>query len=225
MKIINPATERVLKNLPEDDQHSIFEKYQLAKQTQTRLAAQSLEDRLIIVEKFCALLDKNLEKLAQVLTSEVGKPIAQSKNEIKGAQYRIQYFLENSQRILVDQEVFKDDQMGEIISSEPLGVIANISAWNYPYLVGVNVFIPAMIAGNTVLYKPSEYASLTGLEIQKLWNQAGLDQGVFQSVIGTGTTGSMLLDLPLDGYFFTGSYATGKKIYQKASEKMVPCQL
>ena len=225
MKIINPATERVLKNLTEDDQQSLNGKFELAKQAQVGFATQSLEDRLLVVEKFSELLDRNLEKLAQVLTSEVGKPITQSRNELKGAQYRIKYFLQNSQRILADQEIYKDDQINERITSDPLGVIANISAWNYPYLVGVNVFVPALIAGNSVLYKPSEYASLTGLEIQKLWNQAGLDQGVFQAVIGAGSIGSMLVDLPLDGYFFTGSFSTGKKIYEQASRRMVPCQL
>ena len=115
--------------------------------------------------------------------------------------------------------------MQEYIAYEPLGTIANISAWNYPYLVGINVFIPALIAGNAVLYKPSEYATLTGLEIQKLWNQAGLDRGLFQTIVGGGDVGALLLDLDLDGYFFTGSFGTGKHIYDKAAEKMVPCQL
>ena len=61
----------------------------------------------------------------------------------------------------------------EKISYEPLGVICNISAWNYPYLVGVNVFIPALLAGNAVMYKPSEYATLTGLQIEKLLKAGG----------------------------------------------------
>ena len=62
--------------------------------------------------------------------------------------------------------------MGEEIEFEPLGVIGNISAWNYPYLIGVNVFIPGLICGNTVLYKPSEYTSLTALEIKRLTHVA-----------------------------------------------------
>ena len=62
--------------------------------------------------------------------------------------------------------------MEEKISYEPLGVICNISAWNYPWLVGVNVFVTALLAGNTVMYKPSEYAILTGLEIENFLKQA-----------------------------------------------------
>jgi acyl-CoA reductase-like NAD-dependent aldehyde dehydrogenase len=113
----------------------------------------------------------------------------------------------------------------EKIVYEPLGIIANISAWNYPYLVGVNVFIPALIGGNAVFYKPSEYATLTGLAIGKLLYQSGVPENAFQSVIGRGNAGEVLLDLPLDGYFFTGSYRTGKYIAEKVASKLVPCQL
>jgi len=113
----------------------------------------------------------------------------------------------------------------EQISYEPLGVICNISAWNYPYLVGVNVIIPALIAGNAVMYKPSEYATLTGLEIEKLLKQAGVPDEVFKVAIGGRETGEHLLDMNFDGYFFTGSYKTGKYIYERVALKMVPCQL
>ena len=112
----------------------------------------------------------------------------------------------------------------EKISYEPLGVICNISAWNYPYLVGVNVFVPALLAGNAVMYKPSEYSTLTGLQIEKLLKQAGVPENIFHIAIGAKNVGELLLELPFDGYFFTGSYKTGKYIYEKVAPKMVPCQ-
>lgn len=225
MKVINPATERVIKNITPDHSESVQEKYQLALQAQAQFQKSPIEDRLEIVEKFSELLLRHLEKLSLLLTYEVGKPINQSRNEITGARSRIEYFLENSLRLLKQQPVYNDGSLQEIIAYEPLGVIANISAWNYPYLVGVNVFVPALLAGNAVLYKPSEYSSLTGLELQKLWQQAGLEQGLFQTVIGRGQVGNLLVDLPLDAYFFTGSHDTGKLIYEKVAKKMVPCQL
>ena len=82
---------------------------------------------------------------------------------------------------------------------EPLGVIANISAWNYPVLVGVNVFIPALIGGNAVLYKPSEFSTLTGLNMAEMLWQAGVPKDVFQVVIGGKDAGEALLNLPLNG--------------------------
>jgi acyl-CoA reductase-like NAD-dependent aldehyde dehydrogenase len=114
--------------------------------------------------------------------------------------------------------------MEEKISYEPLGVVCNISAWNYPYLVGVNVFVPALLSGNVVMYKPSEYAALTGLEIEKLLKEAGIPENVFHVAIGGATVGELLLEPPFDGYFFTGSYKTGKYIYERVAPKMVPCQ-
>ena len=222
MKVTNPATERVIKNIPTDDRQSVMEKYQLALRQRNEIP---LNERIEIAARFSVLLEKNIDKLAGLLTSEMGKPIRQSRNEIMGACARISFFVEKSEQLLSVEVVSSEEGMKELIKYEPLGVIANISAWNYPYLVGVNVFVPAVIAGNMVLYKPSEYTSLTGLEIQKLWQQAGLPNGVFQTVVGGSEVGTMLLELPLDGYYFTGSYATGKAVYQEVAAKMVPCQL
>ncbi|MDP9230087.1 MAG: aldehyde dehydrogenase family protein, partial [Bacteroidota bacterium] len=116
------------------------------------------------------------------------------------------------------------EAMEEKISYEPLGVVCNISAWNYPWLVGVNVFVPALLAGNAVMYKPSEYATLTGLQIEKLLKQSGVPENIFHVAVGAGNVGEILLELPFDGYFFTGSYKTGKYIYEKLAPKMIPVQ-
>ena len=162
--------------------------------------------------------------MAEILTSEVGKPIQQSRNEINGAINRINWLVANCQKYLADETMYSDDSITELIKYEPLGVIANISAWNYPYLVGTNVFIPALLAGNAVLYKPSEFATLTGIEIAETFAESQLPNNLFQLIIGAREAGEALLDLPLDGYFFTGSYATGQYIYNKVAHKMVPCQ-
>jgi acyl-CoA reductase-like NAD-dependent aldehyde dehydrogenase len=90
--------------------------------------------------------------------------------------------------------------------------------------VGINVFVPALLAGNAVMYKPSEYAVLTGLAIQDLLQQSGVHENIFKVAIGGKEVGELLLALPFDGYFFTGSYQTGKYIYEKIAPKMVPCQ-
>ena len=76
------------------------------------------------------------------------------------------------------------EALEERIVFEPLGVVANVSAWNYPYFVGSNVFVPALLTGNAVLYKPSELCSLTGLSIGRLLAEAGVPEGVFQTLIG-----------------------------------------
>jgi len=225
MQIINPATEEIISILEEDNQASLQSKFEILKQAQCSWKSQSLQERISIISTFSALLETELEDLAHTLTSEAGKPLQQSRNEINGARARIKWMLANAEKYLSDEIMVDEPGLKEIIKYEPLGVICNISAWNYPYLVGVNVFIPALLSGNSVMYKPSEYATITGLKIEKLLKKAGIPEAVFQVAIGARETGSALLDLNFDGYFFTGSYKTGKFIYEKVASKMVPCQL
>jgi len=224
MQIINPATEEIITSLAEDNQASVELKFNELKIAQSTWAKVSLAERISIVKKFGDLLEQNIEFLASILTSEVGKPLHQSRNEINGARARINWLSENAEKYLADEIMFQDQSITEKISYEPLGVVCNISAWNYPYLVGVNVFVPALLAGNALFYKPSEYSTLTGLEIEKLLKQAGVPANVFHVAVGGREVGELLLNLPLDGYFFTGSYKTGKYIYEKVAPKMVPCQ-
>lgn len=224
MQIINPATEEIIKEVPEDTKKSLNEKFELLKSHQHEWEKVSLAKRVGVLTKFSALLEKNIEGLAATLTSEVGKPLQQSRNEINGATKRIKWLAENAEKYLSPETMTFEEGLEEKIVYEPLGVVCNISAWNYPYLVGVNVFVPALLAGNAVMYKPSEYATLTGLEIEKLLKEAGVGENIFHVALGAGTAGEILLDLPFDGYFFTGSYKTGKDIYERVAHKMVPCQ-
>lgn len=225
MTIINPATEEIIQEVKEDTEATVREKYQQVRGGQSSWAARPVEERVGIIAKFYESLDKEKETLAATLTAETGKPLQQSYNELNGARARIKFFLDNSARWLKEEWVTTEGATREKIVYEPLGVIANISAWNYPYLVGVNVFIPALLGGNGVLYKPSEYSTLTGLHIQRMLYRSGVPENVFQVVVGKGAAGEWLLQLPLDGYFFTGSYRTGRYIAEKVASKLVPCQL
>jgi len=224
LSIINPATEETIAALNEDADESLQKKFESLQIAQRYWQKVPLTGRIEIIKKFSGLLENNIEQLAATLTSEVGKPLQQSRNEINGARARIKWLTENAEKYLSDETMSSGRGLEEKISYEPLGVICNISAWNYPYLVGVNVFIPALIAGNSVMYKPSEYSSLTGLRIEKLLKQAGVPENVFHIAIGAKNVGELLLELSFDGYYFTGSYKTGKYIYEKVAPKMVPCQ-
>jgi len=224
MKIINPATEQIITEIKEDTKASVEKKFHLLQSAQPGWNKIDLEKRVKIIQRFSMLLGKNIEPLALVLTQEVGKPLQQSRNEINGAMARIKWLTENAEKYLSDETMTIEKGLEEKISYEPLGVICNISAWNYPYLVGINVIVPALLAGNSLLYKPSEYATLTGLEIERLLQQAGLPENIFHIAVGAREVGESLLELPFDGYFFTGSYKTGKYIYEKVAPKMVPCQ-
>ncbi len=221
MKVVNPATEEVVADLREDDAGSIAAKYERARQARPA----PLADRLAAIRRFKDLLATHKADLALTLTREMGKPIKQAGNEIAAMAGRIDYFLEKTAEVMADDVVLRDGKLEEKTTHEPLGVIANISAWNYPYFVGSNVFVPALLTGNTVLYKPSEHAAMTGLRIEALLHEAGVPKETFIAVVGTGEAGRALLAQNVNGVFFTGSYGTGRKIAETVAGRMVKVQL
>ena len=225
MKILNPSDGSLIRELAQDDARAVAAKYARARAAQPGWAAVALGDRLAAIEKFKEQTEKRKSELARTLTHETGKPIAQSRNELNALAGRIDFFLQNTKRALDPEAVFADPQMREQITHEALGVVANISAWNYPYFVGSNVFVPALLAGNAVLYKPSEFAPLTGLAIGEMLHGAGVPADVFSVLIGSGPTGAALVDQPVDGVFFTGSYATGARIAAACAPRMLKLQL
>ncbi|HZA95154.1 MAG TPA: aldehyde dehydrogenase family protein [Burkholderiaceae bacterium] len=225
LTVRNPANGAAITELPTDDAQSIATKYRAARAALPAWVALPLQERIDMLRRFREALTADVDRLASVLTSETGKPIRQAKNEISGLRTRIDFFLESTQPTIAVRDVHNADGMREQISHEPLGVIANISAWNYPYFVGGNVFVPALLTGNAVLYKPSEFAALTGIEIGKLLHRSGVSEAIFRVVIGDGAVGAELIKQPIDGVFFTGSYATGQRIARELGPRMVKLQL
>jgi len=226
LTITNPADGKPVAKLPTDDARSVKAKYAAARSAQPRWAAVPLKRRLEAIATFRAAVAAQAEDLATILTTEVGKPITQSRNELKGVLGRLDFFLAETARTLRPRRVSaKGEKLEEAISHEPLGVVANISAWNYPWFVGANVFVPALAAGNTVLYKPSEFATLTGLAIARLLHASGVPDAAFIPLLGGGEVGAALLRQDIDGVFFTGSYATGRRIAQAVRGRMLKLQL
>jgi len=225
LTIKNPATGERIADLPSDDATSVATKAAAARKAQGAWAAKPLAERIATLRRFRELVVAETETLARTLTAEVGKPIRQSRNELAGLLPRIDFFLAQVQASVAAEDVFDDAGMHERISHEALGVVANISAWNYPYFVGANVFVPALLTGNAVLYKPSEFATLTGLHIARLLHAAGVPHDVFVPLVGGGEVGAALLAERIDGLFFTGSHATGQRIAQALAPRLVKLQL
>ena len=223
--IHNPATGELITTLTADDATSVAAKYLAARSAQPGWAALPLEQRKACISRFRAGIAGELEALAVILTQETGKPIAMSRTELNGVLKRIDFFLIQTSSATATQTVFSEGGMTEQIEHIPLGAVANISAWNYPWFVGGNVFIPALLTGNAVLYKPSEYAAMTGLAIARLLHASGVPQDVFVPLIGGGEVGAALLEQKIDGLFFTGSHATGVKIAQAMASRLVRLQL
>lgn len=231
LTVINPATEAVVATLEETTSEGLAHATSRARPAQRQWSKRPLSERKGILADFRDRLLAQRDILAPVLTEEMGKPLAQAQREIEAVVPRIDFFLAHAEAALGAEDVTGLEPpvdpavWAERITYEPLGVIANISAWNYPYFVGANVFVPALLLGNAVLYKPSEHATLTGLRLAALLHEAGVPEDVFVPIVGGREVGEALLQQPIDGVFFTGSRATGRAVAKVASEKLIPVQL
>jgi acyl-CoA reductase-like NAD-dependent aldehyde dehydrogenase len=225
LNVYNPATGQLISTLPADDASSVAAKAAQARTAQAAWAKLPMAERKACISRFRSGIVAELDLLAGIMTRETGKPISMSRNELNGLLGRIDFFLAEVDASTATQTVFDDAGMLEEIEHTALGLVANISAWNYPWFVGGNVFIPALLTGNAVLYKPSEYAAMTGLAIARLLHAAGVPQDVFVALIGGAEVGSALLAQKIDGLFFTGSHATGTKIAQALGPRLIKLQL
>ncbi|MFN0183788.1 MAG: aldehyde dehydrogenase family protein, partial [Aquabacterium sp.] len=135
LPVHNPATGALITQLPADDAASVAAKAAAARAAQPAWAARPMAERLAIVQRFRAALQAQVEALAATMTQETGKAIALSRNEINGLQPRLDFFLEQAEAAVRDEHVFDGGGMHEQIGHIPLGVVLNISAWNYPYFV------------------------------------------------------------------------------------------
>ncbi len=229
MKLWNPATGQVREEATVDGPEQVAAIVAAARGAQPAWAARSFAERLGIMRRFRTLLAERSESLAQTLSLDTGKPIAQARGEVGGTPGRIDFFLENAEDIFGDEQLVPgqaaEGSTAEVLRADPLGVVVNISAWNYPWFVGSNVWIPALLAGNAVLFKPSEHSLATGLAAAALFVEAGVPPEIFAAVRGAGEAGAALLAQPIDGVFFTGSYATGKRIAEAVAGRMIPVQL
>lgn len=225
LDIHNPATGALITQVPADDAASVAAKALAARAAQPGWQALPLAERKACISRFRAAIVAQLDELAAIMTGETGKPIKMSRNELNGLLARIDFFLQAVDAPLRTETVFAEGGMTEQIEHTPLGVVANISAWNYPWFVGGNVFIPALLTGNAVLYKPSEYATQTGLAMARLLHAAGVPQDVFSALVGGAEVGAALQAQKIDGLFFTGSHATGARIAQALGPRLVKLQL
>ncbi len=222
--VVNPATGNVLDVVAADSAASVAAKVRAAALAQPAWAARSVAERVAVLARFRDLVVAAQERLATLLTSEMGKPIAQARSEIAALAPRIDFFLKEVPKLSEAEVVSTALQAGdieEVIRYEPIGVVAHISAWNYPYFVGSNVFVPALLTGNAVAYKPSELTPKTGLALAELLHEAGVPAAVFVPLIGNGRVGSALLAQPVNAVCFTGSHATGQRVSAAVAGKLL----
>jgi acyl-CoA reductase-like NAD-dependent aldehyde dehydrogenase len=221
LEIRNPANGKLVTEVETDDANSVRAKVERARAGQRAWQKLPLGERRAAIARFKELVAAEKSELALTLTREMGKPVSQALNELNALALRLDFFLGAVESTSAEESVFHDGGLDEVIRHEPLGVVANVSAWNYPWFVGTNVYVPALLTGNSVVYKPSEHATLTGLAMARLLHQAGVPEEAFIVAIGAGEVGQALVDAPVDAFYFTGSYQTGRAIAERLGPKLI----
>lgn len=221
-QLIGEVTVTEIKNIP-----SLIEK---SKEAQLHWKEIPIETRLRIFKKVKEILYESREEIAHIITKENGKPLFESyATEIIPALSILDYYIKNSKEFLKPHfERIKIPvmiQKKSWIEYEPYGVIGIISPWNYPLLLPIGQIVPALIAGNSVIFKPSEWTPLTGEKIDKLFKSAGLPENVFITIYGGSDNGEALVKSNIDKLFFTGSTRVGKIIAKTAAERLLPISL
>ncbi|GAW14493.1 hypothetical protein ANO14919_038960 [Xylariales sp. No.14919] len=183
----------------------------------------SLTDRTIIVKKALDLLEKQKDQLAEEITVQMGRPIAYTGAEVATAIKRAHYLIKISEETLKDTEGEAEKGFKRFIRKVPVGPVLVIFAWNYPYLILVNSLIPALLAGNTVILKPSPQTPTIAEHVTKIFTEAGLPAGVLQ-YFHCGSPlimESLVRDPKVSLICFTGSVAGGLAVQKAASDRIV----
>lgn len=213
--VINPATGAAFARAPDCSRAELDEAVAAARRAQPAWAALPFEQRREKVAALSKILEANLDPLMRLLTQENGKPHGDAQGEIVGAAY---YFMTAAQLSLPIDVLEDDDDRRTVIQRVPIGVVGAILPWNFPILVFAFKVIPALLAGNAIVCKPSPYTPLTTLVAGKLLADA-LPPGLLNIVSGGNDLGAWMTAHPgIDKIAFTGSSATGKKIIASAAE-------
>lgn len=191
--------------------------------------ALSLDERLRRLEKVRDVIAEEGEYIARRISEDTGKPLVDSlMTELITIPVFIDYYIKTAPKVLARHKVKTPilfPGKSSYVEYFPMGVVAVISPWNFPFQLSVIPIISALIPGNTVVLKPSEVTPITGEVIQEVFERAGLPDGVVEVVHGDGSTGAALTEANVDKIFFTGSVATGRKVMAAAAKKPIPVEL
>jgi acyl-CoA reductase-like NAD-dependent aldehyde dehydrogenase len=185
-------------------------------------ARTSLAERVALCERFCQEFEKDGERIAREVTAQMGKPLAQSRGELRTTLYRARTMMALAPEALRDDPLPPLPGFTRFVRHEPVGVVLDISAWNYPLLITVNVVVPAVLAGNSVILKHANRTALCGEAFARAFAAAGAPEGLVTAVDATHETCARIIARPEVGYVsFTGSVRGGHEVYREGAKRFI----
>ena len=217
LDVVNPATEQVIAQVPACGKDELDRAVDAARVAFESWRKTTPEERQKVVLGIAAAIKDNADELFRLLTSEQGKPHAQAQQEIYGAAG-----LAKAQAGLTLDDVINQDDDTRLSRTRrvPVGVVGGIVPWNFPIMMAIQKIVPALVAGCTIVLKPSPFTPLTTLRIAELIKDV-VPAGTVNIITGEDSLGPLITEHPgIDKITFTGSTATGKKIMEGAARDL-----
>jgi acyl-CoA reductase-like NAD-dependent aldehyde dehydrogenase len=197
-----------------------------ASRAQKAWARTPFADRLALCERFCAAFEADAARIAREVTLQMGKPLAQARAEVRTAVARARTMMSIAPQALADEPLDAVPGFTRFIRHEPIGVVLDISAWNYPLLITINIAVPAVLAGDAVLIKHAARTALCGETFARCFSAAGAPEGLVTAVDATHATTARILARPEVSFVsFTGSVRGGHEVYAEAARRFIDAGL
>ena len=219
--VVNPFDQSVVVELPYDTPSEVDQKILRARQAQARWGDVALDERVTQVRAAVANFATKCDEVCRDISRQMGKPLTQAQGEFGTFLSRVEQLLADAPHALAPDRLPAKDGLTRSIEHAPLGVVLNIAAWNYPLLVPVNVLLPAILAGNSVLLKHSERTPLTGAALAECFASLSVPDVVISVNTNYDPTLQMVGDPRVDHVAFTGSVAAGRRVRQAAADRFI----
>ncbi len=228
---VNPATEAEIATVSAVEADAVQEAVAAACEAFESWSRTPVAARQEHLARWCELMLEEEEELARLVSAEGGKPVAEARLvDVFPGLETLSFYAEQLEELLA----FRPMEPRQVLFShwragyrlDPLGVMAVITPWNYPVGIPMAEIVPALGAGNTVVFKPASATVLTGLKLAEMARRAGLPPGVFNALALPGAATDALLDHPdVVKVLFTGSVDVGRHVARRCAERIVPAQL
>ena len=231
IKSINPATLELNGEIEETDQNDFSQIFKNSRKAQKEWAKIALKERVNRIVKVNEVISNQFDEIALLISKEVGKPPSEAfTNEVYGVvDSTFQYYLRANEVLGKEEEIplgfYESLDKKSILLRKPLGIICVIGPYNYPFSIPFQQIVQSLMAGNSVVFKPSSETVLVGQKIQEIFNNIDIPPNLVQTVYGEGSKiGNTIVDLS-EKVVFTGSTATGKRIMQRAAQTLTEITL
>jgi succinate-semialdehyde dehydrogenase / glutarate-semialdehyde dehydrogenase len=222
---LNPATGKLLQKFDELTDKQLEDKLAAAEKCFKSWKLRTYAERAVVVAKAAALMHNRVDELANTMTLEMGKRIAEAKGEVEFSANILGYYAKNAERFLANVELHPALGEGHMESS-PIGVIFGVEPWNFPYYQLARVAGPHLMAGNVLLVKHAGCVPQCAIAFEKLWTDAGAPAGLYTNLLISHDQSNDLIDDPrIKGVALTGSVAAGRSVAARAGQNLKPSSM